>query len=262
MKTRIIQSIACVTLATGLVAATAQAGKKCSQAGQKDIVDTAVGAGSFNTLATALTAAGLVDALKADGPYTVFAPTDEAFAKLPEGALQDLLKPENKDKLVDILTYHVVKGSVPAATAVTLTSADALNSKKIKVKKKGDNLFLNKSKVVKTDIQCSNGIIHVVDTVLLPPAKKAKQASSTSHHTRQMLMTAINTGVPLYNRGHHRACSDVYKMACLALMNAPEASKHTKRTLRMAMARAEKQHRSGDQAWTMRRAFDSLLASN
>ena len=139
--------------------------------GKKDIVDTAVAAGSFKTLAAALGAADLVGALKGDGPFTVFAPTDEAFAKLPAGTVEMLLKPENKAKLVDILTYHVVSGKVPAATAVTLTKATALNEKSIKLGLRGDALFLNDSKVIKTDIMCTNGVIHVIDTVLMPPAK-------------------------------------------------------------------------------------------
>ena len=159
-----------IVTAAALVAGLQIANADNHTGGKQDIVDTAVAAGSFKTLAAALTAADLVDALKGKGPFTVFAPTDEAFAKLPKGTVETLLKPENKDKLVDVLTYHVVPGKVPAATAVTLKKADALNKKSIKVNKKTGGLFLNDSKVVKTDIMCSNGIIHVIDTVLLPPA--------------------------------------------------------------------------------------------
>ncbi len=139
---------------------------------KKDIVDTAVANGSFKTLAAALEAAGLVDALKGDGPFTVFAPTDEAFAKLPEGTVETLLKPENKDQLVDILTYHVVSGNVPAKTAVTLEKATALNKKDIALEVKGKSLTLNgDSKVIIADVTASNGVIHVIDAVILPPAK-------------------------------------------------------------------------------------------
>lgn len=138
---------------------------------KKDIVDTAVAAGSFGTLAKALTAGGLVEALKGDGPFTVFAPTDEAFAKLPDGTLETLLKPENKEKLVSILKYHVVSGKVMAETAVTLTEAETLNGQKFKIEKKDDGLYVGGAKVVKTDIETSNGVIHVVDSVILPPAK-------------------------------------------------------------------------------------------
>ena len=125
------------TLTTLALAATIQFSSADHHAGgKKDIVDTAVAAGSFKTLAAALTAADLVDALKGKGPFTVFAPTDEAFAKLPKGTIETLLKPENKDQLIDILTYHVVPAKVPAATAVTLKKADALNKKAIQVNQK------------------------------------------------------------------------------------------------------------------------------
>ena len=141
-------------------------------ANPKDIVDTAVAAGSFKTLAAALGAADLVGALKGDGPFTVFAPTDEAFAKLPAGTVEELLKPENKNKLVNILTYHVVSGKVMAKTAVTLDKATALNKKDIALKVTGDALTLNGSaKVIKADIETSNGVIHVIDNVILPPTK-------------------------------------------------------------------------------------------
>ena len=139
---------------------------------KKDIVDTAVAAGSFKTLAAALGAADLVKTMKGKGPFTVFAPTDEAFAKLPEGTVETLLKPENKDKLVAILTYHVVSGKVMAKTAVTLDKATALNKKDIALAVKGKSLTLNgTAKVIKADIKCSNGVIHVIDTVILPPSK-------------------------------------------------------------------------------------------
>jgi uncharacterized surface protein with fasciclin (FAS1) repeats len=156
----------------GLFAFTATASAEKEEAAKKTIVETAVSAGSFKTLAAALTAAGLVDALNGEGPFTVFAPTDEAFAKLPEGTVETLLKPENKDKLIDILTYHVVSGKVMAKTAVTLDKATALNKKEIALAVKGEALTLNDSaKVVTADIDCSNGVIHVIDTVILPPAK-------------------------------------------------------------------------------------------
>ncbi len=139
---------------------------------KKDIVDTAVAAGSFKTLAAALGAADLVETMKGKGPFTVFAPTDEAFAKLPKETLAMLLKPENKDKLVEILTYHVVSGKVMSKTAVTLDKATALSKKDIKLAVKDKALTLNgSSKVVKADIECSNGVIHVIDTVILPPSK-------------------------------------------------------------------------------------------
>ena len=134
---------------------------------KKDIVDTAVAAGSFKTLAAALKAGGLIEALKGEGPFTVFAPTDEAFAKLPKGTVETLLKPENKDKLVAILKYHVVSGKVLAADVVKIKEAKTLQGQAVMVNAT-DGVKINDSKVVKADIEASNGVIHVIDAVLLP----------------------------------------------------------------------------------------------
>lgn len=143
-----------------------------AQAQTKDIVDTAVAAGNFKTLATALTEAGLIDTLKGAGPFTVFAPTDEAFAKLPKGTVEALLK--DKAALTKILTYHVVKGNVMAAQVVKLNGKNVatVEGSTVKVKVKGGKVMVNNANVVKTDIACSNGVIHVIDTVIMPKAKK------------------------------------------------------------------------------------------
>jgi len=136
---------------------------------KSDIVDTAAAAGSFKTLGAAIKAADLEGTLKGAGPFTVFAPTDEAFAKLPAGTVEGLLKPENKDhKLRAILTYHVVSGKVEAAAAMKLTSAKTLNGKELKLDASSGSLHVGKATVTKADIQASNGVIHVIDTVLLP----------------------------------------------------------------------------------------------
>jgi uncharacterized surface protein with fasciclin (FAS1) repeats len=135
-----------------------------------DIVDTAVAAGSFKTLVAAVQAAGLVDALKGEGPLTVFAPTDEAFAALPAGTVEELLKPENKAKLAAILTYHVVAGKVTAADVVKLKSATTLQGQDVKIAVKDGKVMINNATVVKADIMTSNGVIHVIDTVILPPS--------------------------------------------------------------------------------------------
>ncbi len=139
-----------------------------SDSHEKDIVDTAVAAGSFETLVAAVTAADLVETLKSEGPFTVFAPTDDAFAKLPAGTLDDLLKPENKDKLAAILLYHVVPGKVSAADVVNLTSAKTANDMELMIKVEGNDVMVGEAKVVQTDIMTSNGVIHVIDTVMLP----------------------------------------------------------------------------------------------
>lgn len=133
-----------------------------------DIVDTAVSAGSFKTLVTAVKAAGLVETLKGKGPFTVFAPTDEAFAKLPAGTVESLLKPENKDKLVAILTYHVVPGKVMAADVVKVKEAKTVQGQSVAVTVSDKGVKIDNANVIKTDIGCSNGVIHVIDQVILP----------------------------------------------------------------------------------------------
>jgi len=163
MKKQWLKSVAVVA-----VVAMTGAGLIAREEGRKDIVDTAVAAGSFTTLAKALQAAGLVDTLKGKGPFTVFAPTDEAFAKLPAGTVEDLLKPENKAKLQAILTYHVVPGKVMASQVTGLTSAKTVNGKSLSVSVKDGGVKIDDANVVKTDIVTSNGVIHVIDSVVLP----------------------------------------------------------------------------------------------
>ncbi len=136
-------------------------------ASASDIVDTAV-AGKFNTLVAAVKAADLVGTLKGEGPFTVFAPTDEAFAKLPAGTLETLLKPENKAKLQSILTYHVISGKVMSQDVVKMTSAKTVEGSNIAIKASSDGVMVNNARVIKTDIETSNGVIHVIDTVILP----------------------------------------------------------------------------------------------
>lgn len=139
-----------------------------SSSAQMDIVDTAVAAGSFKTLAAALKAAGLVDTLKGKGPFTVFAPTDEAFSKLPAGTIESLLKPENKEKLKAILLYHVVSGDVTAGQVVKLSSTKTINGQDLKLTVNDGSVMVNDAKVEKADVLASNGVIHVIDTVLIP----------------------------------------------------------------------------------------------
>lgn len=166
--TRRIAATAAALSFTFLTAISANAGQSYGTKSEMDIVDTAVGAGSFNTLVAAVQAADLVDTLKGDGPFTVFAPTDEAFAALPEGTVEDLLLPENKDKLVAILTYHVLPGKV-MSTDIAGKSMDAatVNSASLAVDAT-DGVRVNEATVISADITASNGVIHVIDSVLLP----------------------------------------------------------------------------------------------
>ena len=160
----VLSVILCLLLAVG----------GCNDSTQKhgmqtmDIVDTAAGSGDFETLVAAIKAADLVDTLKSDGPFTVFAPTDEAFGKLPNGTLADLLKPENKGRLSSILTYHVVAGKVMAGDVVKLDKAKTVNGQFVKIRTSHGSVFVNDAEVIKTDIECTNGVIHVINKVLLP----------------------------------------------------------------------------------------------
>lgn len=156
-----------LALATATIAITL--GSAPAFAASKDIVDTAVAAGQFKTLAAALGAAGLVSTLKGPGPFTVFAPTDAAFAKLPQGTVATLLKPENKAALTSILTYHVVSGKVMASDVVKLTKATTVNGADVAIMVSNGSVMVNNATVTMTDIVASNGVIHVIDTVLMPP---------------------------------------------------------------------------------------------
>lgn len=150
------------------VAGTGKYSKMDAVATKPDILDTAIASGSFTTLVTALKEADLVQTLKGDGPFTVFAPTDEAFAKLPAGTVADLLKPENKAKLTAILTYHVVPGKVMASDVVNLNSAPTVNGKQLSIDVGAGGVRIDNANVIKTDIKTSNGVIHVIDAVLIP----------------------------------------------------------------------------------------------
>jgi transforming growth factor-beta-induced protein len=163
-----IRTITTWTLAGALALTTLTVAPAKAAGPEKDIVDTAVAAGSFKTLAAALQAAGLVDTLKGEGPFTVFAPTDAAFAKLPAGTVESLLKPENKAKLTAILTYHVVAGDIPASQVVKMTEVKTVNGGMAAIRVNHGTVTIDGATVVKTDIQATNGVIHVIDSVILP----------------------------------------------------------------------------------------------
>lgn len=167
-KAPMLRSLCLLAILAALIAPRAAAA-------DKDIVETALAAGNFKTLATALTKAELVDALRGDGPFTVFAPTDEAFAKLPSDTLASLLDPANRAKLTSILTYHVVAGAVSSTDALAAKNAETLQGAGVTIALKGGRLNINDSVVIANDIKCSNGVIHVIDTVLLPPEPKGRK---------------------------------------------------------------------------------------
>ena len=157
-----VPAIAAVALAIAAGQATAT---------QKDIVETAIAAGNFTTLAAALEAAGLVDTLKGSGPFTVFAPTDEAFAMLPEGTVDNLLRPENREQLTAVLTHHVTSGKTLALDIARLGAIESLNGTMIDIEINGDRVTVNNAAVVSADVIATNGVIHVLDAVILPPSQ-------------------------------------------------------------------------------------------
>lgn len=220
----------------------------------KNLVETAAEAGNFGTLIAAAKAAGLAGALTGKDDLTVFAPTDEAFAKLPEGTVESLLKPENKQQLIDILKYHVVAGRVYSEQAVKAGSAKTLGGSPIVIAVKDGEARVNDSKLVATDLDASNGVVHVIDTVLMPPAKSAAEAAC------EKLVDAIAMGAPLYNSGHHHACADLYMKTMTGLMDS-SLDHSMKQHISTVVSRARHQHSSTSRAWTLRHGMDQMYAT-
>ncbi len=217
-----------------------------------NIPTTAAKAGKFNTLVAAVKAAGLAEVLSGTGPFTVFAPTDEAFSKLPAGTVESLLKPENKAKLVAILKFHVVDGRIYSGEALAAGEATTLQGSPIRITKVGQKAMVNDSQLLSTDLDASNGVIHVIDAVLLPPEKQAMVAP------RHMIEQAISEGAPLYNAGHSGACAKVYMTTAKNLLSMDDHGMcaNTAHTLQTALRASESCSCTETQAWTMRRALD------
>lgn len=160
-----------------------------------DLIDTAVAAGSFETLAAALKAADLIDVLKGEGPFTVFAPTDEAFAKLPDGTVERLLQPESRDMLVSILTYHVIEGEVPASRVTRLSKAASLNGQRLSIATSDGTVRVAEATVITTDVRASNGIIHIVDSVMMPNTSTIVETAKRAGSFRTLLKAAKEAGL-------------------------------------------------------------------
>jgi uncharacterized surface protein with fasciclin (FAS1) repeats len=218
-----------------------------------DIVDTAAAAGDFETLVAAVRAAGLVEVLKGEGPFTVFAPTDAAFAALPEGTVASLLRPENRDRLVDLLTYHVISGEVPAEVAATLDQGTTVNGQRVDLDFDGETLTVDGARVVAADVAARNGVIHVIDRVLMPDEDERRAADA-----RRLIERAIDRGAPMYNHGQRAACTAVYMTAAEGLLMGDVLSAESASALRRARWRAGNASDAGDRAWIMRRALDRV----
>jgi transforming growth factor-beta-induced protein len=195
-----LASALCAALLGATLVPASQPGDSCASqqawaAAGKDLVATAVEAGNFKTLAAALEAAGLVGALQGQGPFTVFAPSDEAFARLPKGALENLLKPENKALLASVLTYHVVPAKLTAAQVVELRSADALNGQRLPIQVEDGSVRVAGAGVVTTDVMASNGVIHVIDRVLMPATANLVETATQAGTFRTLLAAADAAGL-------------------------------------------------------------------
>jgi uncharacterized surface protein with fasciclin (FAS1) repeats len=224
-----------------------------SDHGGNTIVDVASAAGMFETLLAAAVAADLAGVLAGDGPFTVLAPSDDAFAKLPDGTVEDLLKPANKQRLVDVLKYHVLAGRVSLAQALAMREGDTLQGEPITAAFEDGRVKIGPATLIAADIPASNGIIHVIDQVLLPPeADRAPLAPAS------LIELAIDRGVPLFNQGHAGACADVYELACEALRTMPSVCEHSTEELELALSKIAGNPSASERAWILRHALDRV----
>ena len=219
----------------------------------KTIVEIAAGGDQFSTLVAAVKAAGLVDALNGDGPLTVFAPTNDAFAKLPEGTVENLLKPENKDQLIAVLTYHVVPGRVFSETAAGGATVETLQGATVTTKAVKGKVLVNNATVVAADIDAANGVVHVIDTVILPPT--GEQAAA------KMIEQTIAKGVPVFNAGHHGQCAKMYGQTLMTLASHDAIDPQMQRVIKHQLADAAKVHHMGQRAWMYRHTLDMVYVA-
>ena len=225
---------------------------------KNDIPAVAKKAGKFNTLLAAAEAAGLVPALSGSDKLTVLAPTDKAFAALPKGTVESLLKPENKAQLQEILKMHVIKGSVSAGTALKAASAKSINHQELAFGIK-DGLFkVNEATILTPDIKADNGIIHIIDAVLLPKAKKVMKSKGD---LSKMIMLAINKGVPAFNHGNAKKCSEIYSECVKAIMSSGTLANSTRQHLETVMKQAKNTHCDSSRAWILRRGLDQAYVA-
>ncbi|MCB9940685.1 MAG: fasciclin domain-containing protein [Planctomycetaceae bacterium] len=222
-----------------------------------NIVATADKAGAFKTLLAAAKAAGLAEALSGKGPFTVFAPTDEAFAKLPAGTVETLLKPENKGKLAAILKYHVVSGRVYSEDALAAKKAETLEGSEISISVSGGQAKINDANLVTTDLDASNGVIHVIDSVILPPEKKKVSAVEA----REMIEQAVAHGAKTFNAGHHTACADLYMNTLREMVEyGDQMPEHVLTSMKHVLTKAEATHCPTQRSWTLRHGLDHAYA--
>ena len=216
------------------------------------LLDVADKAGSFTTLIAAVEAAGLDDVLDSDGPFTVFAPSDEAFSKLPTGTVEQLLLPENRDRLISILTFHVVSGRIESDDLLLGRKAKTVNGASLPI-----GLSIAGVAIVQADIEASNGIIHVVDSVLMP-----EEIDTSETRVMNVIEKAVQKGSAFYNNGQVMACATIYELTAQALLASPDLLPvDARKSLTKALSSMEATHNVDDRAWIMRRGLDSVYRS-
>lgn len=225
---------------------------KCGQT----IVDVAKAAGGFRTLLAAVTAAELAGVLAGEGPFTVLAPTDEAFAKLPAGTVDTLLLPENREQLVALLKNHVIAGRVTLAKALEVREAASLQGSKIAFNFQDGRVLAGGAALTKVDIAASNGIIHVIDQVLIPATTETGPLSAS-----ELIELAVQRGVPIFNDGDVAGCAAIYEVTCEALRTMENVTQESRKVLAKALKAARAESSARQRAWILRGAIDTTLAS-
>ena len=220
-----------------------------------DIVDTAASAGTFETLIAAAKAAGLVDSLKSEGPLTVFAPTDDAFGALPVGTIESLLRPENKDQLATILKYHVVAGDLGSSALADGARLETLAGIEAQISQAESGFNIENARIVKTDIDVSNGVIHVIDRVILPPTQMSRADAARE------IDAAIARGVPMFNHGNAPGTVAVYKSVSEKLMREGNLTAEERARLEVGLMEAVDTNDARASAWKLRYALDDVNAS-
>ncbi len=225
-----------------------------------NIVETAAAAGQFETLIAAAKAAGLAPALTGDGPLTVFAPTDEAFGALPAGTIEALLKPANKDKLATILKYHVIAGRVGSGALADGATLETLAGFDVTISEAEKGFLIDGARIVATDIDASNGVVHVIDRVILPPEQMSRAGAEAT------IRRAIDRGVPMFNHGNATATVTIYTNAARTLLSSADLSHGERMRLERGLRAGENAQSVRESAWQLRYALDdvreSLVASN
>ncbi|MBO6575757.1 MAG: fasciclin domain-containing protein [Rhodothermales bacterium] len=210
----------------------------------------------FSTLEAALGAAGLADVLSGDGPFTVFAPTNRAFRALPSGTLEALLRPENRESLQAVLTFHVIPGRVAAGDLLSTMNARTASGEHLPI-----GLSIEGARIIETDIEAENGIVHVIDAVLIPELPPLTSDRSSAREARSVIEYAIERGAPLYNAGNAAACAAIYSIAATSLLEGADLDRRARMALERGLERADRARTADDKAWRLREGLDEAYSA-